>query len=634
MAITLWEYYARVAERIQSAALREISDLDAWERQRSARQREFMHSMGLDPLPAQCELRVRPLGEFSGEGYTAKKLAYQLFDNVWSTGTMYTPDPLPAEPQPGILYVCGHTISGPHGYQRHAAMWAKRGYICFVINTIEQGDNPGDHHELYYGQRLDILSMGFTAAGGELWNSMRALDVLAGTPGVDRHRLGVTGISGGGAHSFFLAAADERIQAVATAAGVVSVAAYNRKRQLNGHCDCMWPYNPYQRDASEFAALIAPRPLLFCFAREDALFSAENYRTVFEQTHRIYRLYGADANCELFEYPGPHQYQPETLDRIDDWFDTHLAGEARAHVEQADIVEEDERTTTWWNGAPPRPDHLNLLPELLTRRPSVALPAGPQDWPRVRETLLGELRGRVLHWLKREPETLNVQEVGDWLVGQRLRAYTGEIGGMEVLIHAMFDEEPSDRLLLAVAGASERLETVRNRVQARYPGGSLVVAELRGTGPNEPGESYRIPLLRAGVSVGLTQTMLWIRDILEILRLCRTWPEAAGAKVSLYGHGDAGVACLYAAALDPKVAGVVADEIPLSHLSGAWIPGVLEVADIEQVIGLLAPRPVGIVPAGQRKTYWLTRLYERLGVPERLVQGPSLTRVMEGVMRW
>ena len=56
---------------------------------------------------------------------------------------------------------------------------------------------------------------GYTPAAVECWNGMRALDYLQSRPEVDPDRLAVTGISGGGAASFWVAAADERVKVAA-----------------------------------------------------------------------------------------------------------------------------------------------------------------------------------------------------------------------------------------------------------------------------------------------------------------------------------------------------------------------------------------------------------------------------------
>jgi dienelactone hydrolase len=241
-------------------------------------------------MPERCDLSAREFGEFRGDGFRARKVAYRILPDCWATAAIFYPDPLTDTPLPAVLYACGHSNSGILGYQNHGALWARRGYICLVFDTIEQHDSPGDHHGTIQHGRFDWISMGYSAAGGELWNTIRALDLLAGLPEVDAARIGATGNSGGGGHSLFVGMADDRVRAVASACGVTVPFQTLRDRHLMDHCDCLYFPNPFRRDTSEFAALMAPRPLLYCFAAQDLLFSRDEYRGLLERTRRVYRL--------------------------------------------------------------------------------------------------------------------------------------------------------------------------------------------------------------------------------------------------------------------------------------------------------------------------------------------------------
>src|SRR6185369_16778686 len=104
----------------------------------------------------------------------------------------------------------------------------------------------------------------------ECWNGIRALDYLETRKEVDAKRIGVTGRSGGGAYSWFIAAADERVKCAVPVAGIVDLwaqvvegsAARLKTGVINGHCDCMFPVNTHRWDFAMIAALVAPRPCL------------------------------------------------------------------------------------------------------------------------------------------------------------------------------------------------------------------------------------------------------------------------------------------------------------------------------------------------------------------------------------
>ncbi len=633
--LSLWSYYVQEGQRQMEAA--GVDSAAAWEARRPQLHRQYMASMGLDPLPPRCELAVREHETFSGQGYRATRLAWQILPDCWATGHYYVPEGPTKEKRPAILYVCGHHAIGVQGYQYHAAAWARRGYACLILDTVEQHDNPGDHHGLYFGQRSDWISMGYTAAGGELWNSIRALDVLAGREEVDPKRLGVTGASGGGAASFFLAVADRRVAAAATVMGVSSFAWALRDRFLRGHCDCMYPHNPYGRDIAEFAALVAPRPLLFVFARHDPLYCPEEFRALAKRTGRVYELLGKEDSCRLVEHDGAHEYLPQTIEAVQSWFDRHFQVRNQPILNQAgpENNELDEAAATIFNGAPPQPDRLNLLPELLSPAGSVTLPRSAEQWETIRRETLAGLRRDVLMRAQVEPAKgeWHFEEMGQWLLGKGAfrRMYRAHSDGMEVMATLTAMRPDYRRVLLSVAGPDDEMRSMTDRL-AGYLGDqtALLAVEPRGTGFSSVHEAHARHYLRAGALVGLTPVMLMIQDLWRLMPHVHGLEAMRDKPLFLHGRGEAGVAALYHAISDPKVAGVILERPPVSHRDGGYILNVLRYLDMPQAAGLMAPRPVGIVIepiSNMRRWQWTHRLFARLNRNAALAMEPSLSNV-------
>lgn len=634
MSITLWQCYQNIAARISQNALSGLTSCEDWEAGRAGLRREFFASMGLDPMPGKDGLRTADWGEFSGPGYKARKVAYELAPDCWGTGTAFIPDPAPAGRAPAVLYACGHKPIGIHGYQDHAIMWARRGYVCFIFDTIEQHDNPGEHHGLYHASRFDWVSTGYSGAGGELWNTIRALDVLAGLPDVDPERIGATGNSGGGALSFYIGVADERVKAVATSCGMTTPDLTIARRNMMGHCDCIYNHNPYQRDTAEFAALMAPRPLLFCYAIHDGLFNVPEYKAIAERTRRVYQLYGCPEKCALFDYPGPHGYQPESIQAINAWLDEHVAGEEMPALERGP-VETEERVATVFNGLSPAPNRLELLPDLLTVRGGVRLPQDAGEWPAIREEAVRGLREKVLHAALRRPEASEPELIGDWRSGpdpaNRRMEYRAEIEGVEVwwTLH-----NRCDRTDVAVVTVASPEQTERQAVHAAAgfaPEHALVALEPRGAGFSHC-STQETHLLRAGALVGLTPAMLMIQDLEAMMGFVREHPFAKGKRIVLHGKGEAAVACLYHAVLHEDIAGVVLEDLPPSHRKGGYILGILKRMDIPEALGLLAPRPAAASLGLRTNKHWPRRAYERVGAEGKLLVGASAHRGFEHVL--
>jgi dienelactone hydrolase len=619
MSATLWDYQARVGREIAERAEKDVASRTRWQAARPGLYREFMRSMGLDPLPPRCDVRLTDYGAFAGPGYRARRLAWQVLPDCWATGILYLPDPRPDEKLPGVLYTCGHGTIGTYSYQAHAMMWARRGYACLIFDTIEQHDNPGDHHGTSLGKRYDWFSLGYSGATGELWNSIRALDAFSGLAEVDPARLGVTGVSGGGAHSFLLGIADDRVRAVATACGVTVPEQTIRDRHIPNHCDCMYYHNLYGRDPSEFAALIAPRALFYSFAARDTIFSLGEYRGVYTRTKRLYRLLGCGERCAMQIHPIGHGYHPTSHAAMKRWFDRYVAGRRMPDSPYGEM-EQKERTTSIFNGRGPSPNNLNLLPELLSPRGAFTLPRSPGDWPAIREAAKRQIRREVLCRLERSRDRLKMKIVHNVLPeGNPSLKYQGELGGMELWAEVWAPAKGARRVIVGVAGEDETSFEVLRRLGAFAGDSVLVGLEPRGAGFTASAAGVRRHLLRAGAITGMMPTLMTIQDLGQVLPFLRRQSWAKGRPLCLYGRGDAGVACIYHAIFDDSVRGLVVEDIPMSHADGAYLLGVLRTCDIEHAFGLFAPRPLGIVGTAFIYRRWDGRVYQRLGHPERFV---------------
>src|SRR5262249_1988887 len=136
---------------------------------------------------------------------------------------------------------------------------------------------------------------------------------------VDRRRIGVTGISGGGATSWWLAAADERVRCAAPICATGTFASQIRDRAIDSHCDCMFPINPWGWDMVDIAALVAPRDCLIVSANGDRIFPIESAREVHHRLKRVYSVLGAHRALTFVETPGQHSYSPASRSTIFSW---------------------------------------------------------------------------------------------------------------------------------------------------------------------------------------------------------------------------------------------------------------------------------------------------------------------------
>ena len=204
------------------------------------------------------------------------------------------------------------------------AWFAKNGYTCLTIDTIQRGEIQGVHHGTYSHNRWWWNARGYTPAGVEAWNCIRALDYLETRPEVDSERFGVTGRSGGGAYSWWIAALDDRIKCAVPVAGITSLRNLVVDGCVEGHCDCMFMVNTFGWDYAKVAALVAPRPLLISNSDKDTIFPLEGVVDIHQQVRHIYQLYGKPRQHGLHITEGPHLDTQELRIHAFRWFNRWL----------------------------------------------------------------------------------------------------------------------------------------------------------------------------------------------------------------------------------------------------------------------------------------------------------------------
>ncbi len=322
------EYLVRRAQAVTDQAAKELASSETWEKVRPRRLEEMRDMLGLLPWPKRAPLNVRAAGKLDKGAYTVENLAFESLPKVYVTGNLYLPKQR-SRPAPAIIYVCGHSYT-PYGdkvaYQRHGISFAKNGYVAFILDSIQIAETFALHHGVGGQEMYDWYSRGYTPAGIEVWNAMRAIDYLETRPEVDRNRIGMTGRSGGAAMSWFTAAVDPRVKAVAPVMGISTYAANVRENTQRLHCDCMFVINAYLHDMLHQGALIAPRPLMMAHGRKDALFPIPGYQEFEQRVGALYREMGvAEAFRNVVVETG-HEDSNFLREQALRWFDRHLAG--------------------------------------------------------------------------------------------------------------------------------------------------------------------------------------------------------------------------------------------------------------------------------------------------------------------
>jgi hypothetical protein len=592
---------------------------------------------------------------------------------LYVTANLYLPKKAKL-PAPAVLYVCGHAGAVvdriPYGskvnYQHHPTWFASHGYVCLILDTLQLGEVPGLHHGTYRHRLWWWQALGYTPAGIECWNAMRALDYLQSRKEVDPKRLGITGRSGGGATSWWVGAADERVRCIVPVAGIADLLAHVsegypgrfRDGVISGHCDCMYFQNTYRWDFTQVMALCAPRPVLLGNSDRDDIFPVPGYRRLAARVKRLYELYGAGDRFALLETSGPHKDTPELRRGAFRWLNHWLKGEP-GEVTDAELPRLRPQQLKVLARVPA--DSLNdVIHQRFLRPARVELPEAPavaREWwkgkaPQWRRAL----REKVFRGWPERPPALNARLAAEVRHdGVRLRAYdfvseegielrlwvlTGEKGAKPAAVVLSAVEEGVWQLLLMSLGPAfkgalcgkgnpppspypARHEAQFGRLRRWLEHSSAAVVAPRGVGPTRwsevspyTGRPAAQHILRRFALLGQTLDGQRVWDVRRAVAALRSVPDLKDVPLTLEGRGAMAGVVLYAALFEPSVAELELWGTPTSHREGPIFLNVLRVLDMPQAVALAFPRRVRLYVrhAGEVKAWdWPVRLQKALG---------------------
>jgi dienelactone hydrolase len=628
-------YMKAEAEEIEADFLAGIKSAEGWNEQHSRWRQEYFDMLGLWPIPEKTPLQATITHTLDRGDYFIDMLHYQSRPGLYVTANVYRPAKIAADERlPGVLYVCGHESRTRHGnktaFQSHGIWFARHGYVCLIVDTLQFGEIAGTHHGTYRDGRCQWLSRGYTTAGIECWNGIRAIDYLLSRADVDPQRIGVTGISGGGAATFWIAAADERVKIAAPVSGMADLIAYVPNRVINGHCDCIFLYNTYQWPWTRIAGLIAPRPMLFVNSDRDWIFPMDANQRVINRLERLYSLFGAGELVDSVVSVGAHEYRKDIRQAVFRFFNTHLKNDPRLILDsEVDLV---AGPPNGFHPIPPQqlrvfPDDTDIPNDALNARiDQEFVPIGQVEVPRKgafeswKDELITRLRRMSFHHFPERIPAARSTSASD--SAEIIQVETEP--GISVRIRAVRSPPDADRVVMLVSGTD-----VESDPPAWLDGfvtkqDAIYVCEPRGMGgkPWTRDDSLNY-VERSHYLLGRTVDSGRIWDIAAAARYLKA-RHHGDVSVNLFGESTSAVLALYAALLEPEVAGLVLLEPAGTHMSdsAASLLNVLRVCDIPDVLGMLAPRPVTIITDQSESFQKANAIYRAAEAVGKLVVRP------------
>lgn len=629
------EAISRLEERRQQVA--RISTPEEVAKRRAYLREQMVRDLG--GFPARTPLNARVVGTLDRDGYKIEKVIFESQPHFYVTGNLYLPK-TGNPPYPGVLFPLGHEDGGKSNgdWQQTLANFARRGYVCFTWDPIGQGERVQLYDpDLEAGklsastdEHTDIgvqcLLLGDTLARYTIWDGMRALDYLLSRQEVDSTRIACTGNSGGGTHTAYLSALDDRIKVAMPSCYITS---WRRLLETIGPQDaeqCIPPWIGQGLDHGDFVLAFSPKPYLILSAIRD-FFSINGARETYQEAQHVYSVMGAPDKVCQFEADNGHGYlQPRRVAAYQ-WLSRWFKGQEDNTPEEpvAPASEEELRctgsgqVTVSLGGETVFTLNRKRYEELKPRRPQLA---DPQSLAAFRE----EIRGKVqqLAGYPHAADPLNVKPFGvihnDGYHIEKL-TYESEPG---IIIPTLLfvPENGEGRKPAALYVSSKGKANSGGEIEALVKNGMVVLAiDARGWGETSRKTNWEeggwdtwnalfpnYDNAMIAMLLGKSLVAMHAEDIARGLDFLAQRPEVDGEKIYGMGVSAATIPLLHAAVLDPRIKKVILEGGLVSYGSVETyriqrgvienvIPGVLKAYDLPDLVAALAPRPTWIVDA-------------------------------------
>jgi len=264
----------------------------------------------------------------SGKGYRIRKLRYEIVPGFQSTAILYEPEN-PSGKMPAILNPNGHELQlgkAAEYKQKRCINFAKRGILALSLEWLYCGELnvPENKHE--FAAHLDLV--GANGVGLFYLAMRRGLDYLYEHPNVDRGRLGVTVLSGGGWQTIVLSSLDPRVTVAVPVAGYSAFVSKLERVGDYGDNEQVPQDFLAGQDYSHLTAMRAPRPtLIIDNAEDDCCFRAPLVKPyVYDDVKPFFRLFGKEDAFRWHENtdPSTHNYQLDNRLQAYRFFSQHF----------------------------------------------------------------------------------------------------------------------------------------------------------------------------------------------------------------------------------------------------------------------------------------------------------------------
>jgi len=280
----------------------------------------------LGKLPGrQRPLRKEQIGEEERDGYLLERWVFDLNGIEGVPAFVARPRTLTGR-APAVLF--NHSHGGGYAIGKkefvegrsylqptpYAKALTDRGYVALCIDHWVFGERSHTTEEDTFKA---MLWQGQVLWGMMVYDSLRALDILADRPDVDPARIATLGISMGSTMAWWLAALDERVKVTVDICCLTDFHTLLARKALRLHGVYYYVPSLIERfTTAQINALIAPRPHLGLAGLKDELTPVEGLDIIDRALQQVYAAAGHPERWKLLRYDVGHQETAEGRQEI------------------------------------------------------------------------------------------------------------------------------------------------------------------------------------------------------------------------------------------------------------------------------------------------------------------------------
>lgn len=313
----------------------------------------------IGPFPEKTPLNAKIISVIKKKGYRIEKIIYESFKGSYVTGCLYVPEKVKGK-VPAILNVIGHNQESFRNelYQVINYNFVQKGIMVFAIDPPGQGEHVQNYDttvkfssvgysvvEHNYFGNYPFLS-GYSCAKYFIWDGIRAIDYLVSRKDVDPERIGMTGWSGGGTVTNFVAALDDRVKVAIPC----SWANANKRLLETKAASDAEPtlYHSFKMGigVEDFIELRAPKPTLMVFVSRDEYLCLQGARESYSEAKKAFSALNGSDNLVFLEEDSKHWLTPKIRLAMYSFFMKHFNMKGDPSEIEAEVLPRDQLNVT------------------------------------------------------------------------------------------------------------------------------------------------------------------------------------------------------------------------------------------------------------------------------------------------